>query len=246
MIYPDYAFGYDHRDYLPPALEKAGAEVVAKIAIPPTESSFTRYFPQIPSSTEVLYHVMVGPAVLTFVKELGEFYGSSGPKLFGFIDSLEAVDINSPGLEYLDGSHFWEGSPRYAQASDSDAMKAYRAAVGIDDNGASVNDPRDISTAGHMFGCWETLYVIKQAMEASGYRGPEDRAKLVEATEAISTIAEGPEHPQGDKVFDGKIHQVFGHQYISKLEGGRLNVVHKTSIEDSRYEPEADYTAQPF
>jgi branched-chain amino acid transport system substrate-binding protein len=219
---------------------------VAKIAIPPTESSFTRYFPQIPSSTEVLYHVMVGPAVLTFVKELGEFYGSSGPKLFGFIDSLEAVDINSPGLEYLDGSHFWEGSPRYAQASDSDAMKAYRAAVGIDDNGASVNDPRDISTAGHMFGCWETLYVIKQAMEASGYRGPEDRAKLVEATEAISTIAEGPEHPQGDKVFDGKIHQVFGHQYISKLEGGRLNVVHKTSIEDSRYEPEADYTAQPF
>jgi len=246
MIYPDYAFGYDHRDYLPPALEKAGAEVVAKIAIPPTESSFTRYFPQIPSSTEVLYHVMVGPAVLTFVKELGEFYGSSGPKLFGFIDSLEAVDINSPGLEYLDGSHFWEGSPRFAQATDSDAMKAYRAAVGIDDNGASVNDPRDISTAGHMFGCWETLYVIKQAMEASGYRGPEDRAKLVEATEAITTIAEGPEHPQGDKVFDGRIHQVFGHQYISKLEGGRLNVVHKTSIEDSRYEPEADYTAQPF
>src|SRR5690606_14763410 len=129
------------------------------------------------------------PAVLTFVKELGEFYGSSGPKLFGFIDSLEAVDINSPGLEYLDGSHFWEGSPRYAQANDTDAMKAYRAAVGIDDSGASVNDAKDISTAGHMFGCWETLYIIKQAMEASGYRGPEDRARLVEATEAITEIA---------------------------------------------------------
>ena len=36
---------------------------------------------------------MVGPAVLTFVKELGEFYGSKGPKLFGFIDSVEAVDL---------------------------------------------------------------------------------------------------------------------------------------------------------
>jgi branched-chain amino acid transport system substrate-binding protein len=246
MIFPDYAFGYDHRDYLPAALEKAGANVVAKIAIPPTESSFTRYFPQIPSDTEVLYHVMVGPAVLTFVKELGEFYGSGGPQLFGFIDSLEAVDINSPGLEFLNGSHFWEGSPRYAQANDSEAQKAYRAAVGIDDNGASASDPRDISTAAHMFGCWETLYVIKQAMEAAGYRGPEDRAKLVEATEAITTIPEGPEHPQGDKVFDGRIHQVFGHQNISKLEGRRLNVVHRTSIEDGRYEPEADYTTQPF
>jgi hypothetical protein len=137
--------------------------------------------------------------VLTFVKELGEFYGSNRPQLFGFIDSLEATDINSPGLEFLDGSHFWEGSPRYAQADDSEAQKAYRAAVGIDDNGAAVGDPKDVSTAAHMFGCWETLYVVKKAMEDSGYKGPEDRAKLVEATEALTEFAEGPEHPQGPK-----------------------------------------------
>ncbi|MCO5071987.1 MAG: ABC transporter substrate-binding protein [Rhizobiaceae bacterium] len=246
MIFPDYAFGYDHRDYLPPALKAQGAEVLAQIAIPPTETSFTKYLPQIPSDTEVLYHVMVGPAVLTFVKELGEFYGSSGPQLFGFIDSLEAVDINSPGLEFLDGSHFWEGSPRYAQENDSDAQKAYRAAVGIDDNGASLQDPKDISTAAHMFGCWETLYVIKQAMEACDYKSTDDRAKLVEATEAMTEMKEGPEHPQGDKIFNGKIHQAFGHQNISKLEGGKLKVVHRTSIEDGQYEPQADYTTTPL
>ena len=246
MIFPDYAFGYDHRDYLPPALKKAGAEVVAQIAIPPTESSFTKYFPQIPAGTEVIYHVMVGPAVLTFVKELGEFYGNRGPKLFGFIDSLEAVDINSPGLEFLEGSHFWEGMPRYLQADASEAERAYRAAVGLDDNGASVSDARDISTAAHMFGCWETLYVIKKSMEAAGYRGIEDRQKLVEATEAITELPEGLEHPQGPKRFDGRIHQVFGIQNISVVENGRLNVVHKTTIEDGLYEPEADYTAQPF
>ena len=246
MIYPDYAFGYDHRDFLPPALEKNGAEVLAKIAIPPTESSFTRYFPQIPADTEVLYHVMVGPAVLTFVKELGEFYGTGGPKLFGFIDSLEGVDLNNPGLEFLEGSHFWEGSPRYAQANDSEAQKAYRAAVGIDDNGAAVGDPKDVSTAGHMFACWETLYVIKKAMEDCGYKGPEDRAKLIEATEALTEFAEGPEHPQGPKVFNGKLHQVFGVQYISRLESGRLNVIHRTSIEDGLYESDVDYTTQPL
>ena len=172
QIFPDFAFGYDHRDYLPPALKAQGAEVIAQIAIPPTESSFTKYFPQIPADTEVIYHVMVGPAVLTFVKELGEFYGSNRPQLFGFIDSLEAVDINSPGLEFLDGSHFWEGSPRYAQADDSEAQKAYRAAVGIDENGAAVGDAKDVSTAAHMFGCWETLYVIKKAMEDCRLQGP--------------------------------------------------------------------------
>jgi branched-chain amino acid transport system substrate-binding protein len=244
MIFPDFAFGHDHRDYLPPALKAQGVDVIAQIAIPPTESSFTRYFPQIPAETEVIYHVMVGPAVLTFVKELGEFYGSNRPQLFGFIDSLEAVDINSPGLEFLDGSHFWEGSPRYAQENDSDAQKAYRAAVGIDENGAAVGDPKDVSTAAHMFGCWETLYVIKQAMEAAGYKGPEDRTKLVEATEALTEFAEGPEHPQGAKTFNGKIHQCFGIQNISKVEGGKLKVVHKTKIEDGLYEPEGDYTTQ--
>ena len=246
MIYPDYAFGHDHRDFFAPAAEEQGAEVIARIAIPPTETSFTRYFPQIPAGTDVIYHVMVGPAVLTFVKELGEFYGGRGPKLFGFIDSLEAVDMKSPGLEFLEGSHFWEGMPRYLQPDVSDAERAYRAAVGLDDNGAAVNDPRDVSTNAHMFGCWETLYIIKRSMEAAGYRGPEDRQKLIEATEGITDMEEGVEHPQGPKLFNGKIHQVFGRQSISVVENGRLNVVHKTAIEDGLYEPEADYTAQSF
>lgn len=246
MIYPDYAFGHDHRDFFAPAIEAQGGEVIAKIAIPPTETTFTRYLPQIPPQTEVIYHVMVGPAVLTFVKELGEFYGGGGPKLFGFIDSLEAVDLRSPGLEFLEGSHFWEGMARYRQTDASEHEIAYRDAVGLDDNGASVNDRRDVSTAGHMFGCWETLHVIKQAMEAADYRGPEDRARLVEATEAISELPESLAHPQGDKIFDGKVHQVFGRQNISLVANGTLKVVHRTSIEDGRYESDTDYTTQPL
>ncbi|HTV71400.1 MAG TPA: ABC transporter substrate-binding protein [Rhizobiaceae bacterium] len=246
MIFPDFAFGHDHRDYFTPAIEAQGGKVLAHIPIPPTEASFTKYFPQIPAETEVLYHVMVGPAVLTFVKELGEFYGSNRPQLFGFIDSLEAVDMASPGLEFLEGSHFWEGAPRYAQADDTDAMKAYRAAVGIDDNGAAANDPKDVSTAAHMFGCWETLYIIKKAMEDASYQGTGDRAKLVEATEAMTEFAEGLEHPQGMKTFNGKIHQCFGIQNISKVEGGKLKVVHKTKIEEGLYEPEGDYTTMPL
>jgi branched-chain amino acid transport system substrate-binding protein len=96
-----------------------------------------------------------------------------------------------------------------------------------------------------MFGCWETLHVIKQAVEASGYQSATDadKAALIEATEAITEFPEGNEHPQGAKVFNGKLHQCFGHQSISRVEGGVLNVVHRTAIEDGIYEPEADYTA---
>ncbi|MCB2120734.1 MAG: ABC transporter substrate-binding protein, partial [Rhodobacteraceae bacterium] len=247
MVFPDYAFGHDHRDFFTAAVAAQGGEVIKHIAIPPTETSFTRYFPQIPAETEVLYHVMVGPAVLTFVKELGEFYGSGArPEIFGFIDSLEAVDIASPGLEFLEGTHFWEGHPRYKQADASEAEVFYRTAIGVDDNGASVTDPADVATYAHMFSAWETLFVIKAGMEASGYQGPADRQKLVEAIEAMTDFAEGNDHPQGAKTFNGKTHQAFGHQSISQVQGGKLIRVHQTSLEDGYYPDEVDYTSQSF
>lgn len=247
MVFPDYAFGHDHRDFFTAAVEAQGGEVIAQLAIPPTETSFTRYFPRIPAETEVLYHVMVGPAVLTFVKELGEFYGSGEkPQIFGFIDSLEAVDLASPGLEFLEGTHFWEGQCRTQQPDATEAEIAYRAAVGVDANGASVADPKDISTYSHMFSCWETLFILKAGMEAAGYQSTADRQKLVEAIEAMTTMSAGTEHPQGDKRFNGKTHQVFGHQFISRVEGRKLIRVHTTSLEDGMYDDMVDYTTQSF
>ncbi len=244
MIFPDYAFGHDHRDFFSAAVEANGGQIIEKIAIPPTETSFTKYFPKIPRETEVIYHVMVGPAVLSFVKELGEFYGPNKPQIFGFIDSIEAVDLNSPGLEFLDGTYFWEGMPRYQQAKADPFDAFYREKVGVDANGASTADAKDVSTYAHMFGCWETLFVIKAGMEAAGYQGPQDRAKLIEAVEAMKDMPHSNEHPQGAKVFNGKTHQVFGPQYISKVEGGKLVVQHTTAIEDGFYDDEVDYTTQ--
>ncbi len=246
MIFPDFAFGHNHRDFFSEAITAQGGEVLEKIAIPPTETSFTKYFARIPRDTEVLYHVMVGPSVLTFVKEMGEFFGGAGPALFGFIDSLEGVDIATPGLEFLEGSYFWEGMPRYAQPDDPDYVKYYREQVGLDDNGASVDDPKDVSTNAHMFACWETLFTIKKGMEDAGYRGPQDRAALIEAVEAIDIMLPGREHPQGAKVFNGRTHQVFGEQYISRVKKGRLEVQHRTAIEEGFYPDEVDYTKQPL
>ena len=246
MIYPDFAFGHDHRDFFSAAIAAQGGEVIAQIAVPPAETSFTKYFPQIPRDTDVVYHVMVGPAVLTFVKELGEFFGPSRPEIFGFIDSLEAVDIKSPGLEFLEGTYFWEGNPRHAQAINSEFDTNFRAAVGVDDRGASLADSNDVSTYAHMFGCWETLNVIKAGMETSGYQGPADRQNLIEAVEAMTDMPHSDDHPQGAKLFNGKTHQVFGSQYISKVTDGNLVVEHTASIEEGLYEDEVDYTTQSF
>ncbi|MEM2861225.1 MAG: ABC transporter substrate-binding protein, partial [Nitrososphaerota archaeon] len=44
--------------------------------------------------------------------------------------------------------------------------------------------------------------------------------------------------------FNGRLHQSFGHQFISVVRNGRLVVVHRTEIEDSLYEHPNDYTRQ--
>ncbi len=248
MIFPDYAFGYDHRDFFTAAARRLGAEVVALVPIPPTETSFVKYFPRIPRRVDVIYHVMVGPAVLTFVREMGEYFGRRRPQLFGFIDSLEGVDLASPGLEYLEGTYFWEALPRYAGQYDTPWERRFREAVGVDANGASKTNPRDVSTYSHMFGVWETLFVIKEIVERSGYRNRtlRDYRAFIETLEATEHFAEGLGHPQGPKRFVGQIHQVFGQQFISRVEGRKLRVVHRTRIEDGLYPPEADYRKQPL
>lgn len=247
MIFPDYAFGHDHRDALTRAAEKYGARIVEKIPIPPGETSFTKYFTKIPRDIDVLYHVMVGD-VLTFVRELGVFLGRNRPELFGFIDSIEAVPLSAPGLEYLEGTYFWEGFPRYADGYDTPYARFYREAVGVDESGADKSDPSRVSAFSHMFGVWETLFVIKEAVEQSGYQNPSrsDYELFIKTLEEMNWFNEGLWHPQGDKLFVGKLHQSFGHQFVSEVRNGRLRVVHRTEIEDSLYRHENDYTRQPL
>ncbi|MEM9199354.1 MAG: ABC transporter substrate-binding protein [Pseudomonadota bacterium] len=246
IVFPDDPGGRAHRALFAAAMAELGGEVLEQIAIPTTETRLAAHLQRIPRGTEVLYHVLQGPNMGRFVDALTTVFEGQGPALFGFIDSLEAVDIASPGLEILDGSHFWEGHPRHSQPDQSEYDRFYREAVGVDQRGASLLDARDVSTYTHMYGCWETLYVIKAGMEAASYQSPADRQRLVEAVEAMTDMAESREHPQGPKRFNGKTHQVFGTHHISQVRGGRLDRVHTATIEDGSYPDETDYTALSF
>jgi branched-chain amino acid transport system substrate-binding protein len=228
-------------------VKAAGGELLERIAVPPTETRLTRCFPRIPRATEVLCRVMVGPAVLTFVKEPGAFCGSGArPEIFGFIDRLEAVGTEAPGLEFLEGTHFREGHCRDRQADATADGDFYRAAVGVTADGTSVSDARDVATHAPMRSCREMLFVIEAAMEASGHLGSGDRQRFVEAIEAMTAMPAGREHPQGDRVFNGQTPLVFGHQFISRVEGAKPVRVPPTPIGDTMYPDAVDHTAMAF
>ncbi len=83
----------------------------------------------------------------------------------------EAVDHQQPGPGIPRRQPFLEGSPRYPQDDTTTRRRFIAGSVGIDDNGASVDDAKDVADFAHMFGCWETLYVIKKAMEDRRLQG---------------------------------------------------------------------------
>ncbi|MGM0585463.1 MAG: ABC transporter substrate-binding protein [Pseudomonadota bacterium] len=246
MIFPDYAYGHDHRDFFSQAIAAQGGEVIEQIAIPPTETSFLKYFPSIPRQTEVIYHVMVGPGVLSFVKEMGEFFGGSRPEIFGFMASIEGVPLTSPGLDFLEGTYFWEGMPRYRQPDGNPHDPFFREQIGVDETGADLDDPGNVCTYSYAFGCWETLQVIKAAMEACDYRGPQDRQAVVEAVEDMTAFEHSRAHPQGPKVMNGRTHQVFARQHVSLVKERRMDVVHVAEPEETMYPDATDYLQKSF
>ncbi len=119
----------------------------------------------------------------------------------------------------------------------------------MNDAGASASDPKDVSTFSHMFGCWETLYAMKQAIEKSGYRDPTPQG----LPRAHRIPRDGEELRRGPASIrrarscsTGACTSATATSTYRKVEKRRLRVVHRTRIEDGLYEPEGDYTKQPL
>ena len=219
LIFPDYAFGHDHRDFFKVAAAQGGT-VRALIPIPPTETSFTKYFPRVPADTEVLYHVMVGPGVLTFAREMGSTSARSGRRSSASSIRWKAWTSRAPGSS----SSRARTSGRPSRATPARAPRRTCASTG------AVGDQRQrgqhLGPEGHVHGVPHVRLLGDALRDQGGHREERVQAAggrqqgLHRDPEGFQSFPEGIEHPQGPKRFVGRIHQGFGQQVISRVEGG--------------------------
>lgn len=245
LIYPDYAFGHYHRDWFSKEAEGLGGRIISKIAIPPDAIDFIPYISKIPPETDTVYHVVVGPGIFNFIRQIGELGLHRQYQFFGFVDSIEGLSIE-PVKEVLEGTWFWEGFPRRFEGYPTKYNRQYRDVIGVDDEGRALEDPSRVSVFSHMHSVWESMFTIKKAIEESGWKSKEDNPKLIKYLENLKFLEEGIEYPQGPKIFDGRNHQAFTQQFISKVEKGNLVTKVKIPVEESIYEPEVDYRKLPL
>lgn len=243
VIYPDYAFGYYHRDWFTTLVEERGGKVLKRIPVPADASDFLPYISRIDPESDGVYHVLVGPGIFTFVKQLAQ-YGFEGEK-FGFVDSIEGIDTETIADD-TGGWWFWEAFPRRLNGYDTQYNRTYREIIGVDEEGSAVEDKKNISVFSHMHSVWESLFTIKKCVEGSGWESKADNKKFIEYLENTSKLDEGIGYPAGTKLFNGKNHQAFGQHFISKMESGKLNMKFRIPVDKSLYEPSVDYRQEPI
>ena len=223
MIFPDFAFGHDHRDYFTPAIKSQGRRCHRSDCDPADRELVHPLFPTDPgrNGSSLPCHGRSGrPDLREGTRRILRIQPAAALRLYR-IPSRPSI---SRALAWSSWTAAISGRAAHATCS----LTPPRRRNSIVMQSGSTRTARRWAT--------RRMYPQQPICSAAGKRstssrkrwralatkGPEDRAKLVEATEALTAFEEGKEHPQGDKTFNGKIHQCFGHQNISKVEGGKL------------------------
>ncbi|MCH9844748.1 MAG: ABC transporter substrate-binding protein [Alphaproteobacteria bacterium] len=274
VIFPDKSDAIARNvNQLNDALAKRGAEILQYIKIPSAKDAddatkLSAYFHQIPIDTQVIYYFFKGANAALFLTSLHDYYNSNRhltkPACFGMMEAWENFDVEDENMSFLDNSYFIEYHPRYANNTIGEYENAFRAQIGLDakaqkiileTNDTTTDDaeqpPKNdiapdtkIMPYGRLAAIWETVFFIRDALANADYQNQAQRNNLIEAMENTKDISYSLKYPQGRKIFNGRMHQVFTQHYISKRERGRVKLIDTTEIDNFYPYRSVNYTTQ--
>lgn len=219
-------------------LEALGAEIVDVVTVPFSPSDFIPFVSRIDlSQIDAVYQAFTAVDTARFLSTARELGLTDRVNVFGLIEGIDVLDTSSPEYE---STAYVTSYPRLAseipnQLSPYDA--AYRASVGIADDGLSQNG--DVVPIADLFGSWQALSLIRQGVETSGWQSSSDTPAFIAALEGTDWGA-GPDYPQGAGLLRADDHLAFHDHYVERVEGGQLRVQAEIPWEASLYAPLVD------
>lgn len=222
IIYADYAWGQSTKDESKAVVERLGGKVLKTIPVPLDTKDFVPYLAQIPEDTQVVLPAFIGALSVAFYTQSKTMGLDKRVKMFSSSASIEAIapdDIKGAA----EGGYFLENFPRQLKYKDDEFHREFVKQMGIDDvHGREKNGKRVIDKS-HAWQCWEDIFAIKQAIEASGYKSRKDIEGAIRALEGIH-LKNSVGHPQGDKIIRKEDHAGLIDCYISRVENGKFEV----------------------
>lgn len=222
VIYADYAWGQSTNQESKHYIEASGGRVLASIPVPLDTKDFVPYLAQIPGDTEVLLPAFIGSLSVAFYTQAKTMGLDKKMKMYSSSASIEAIapdDIQGAA----EGVYFFENFPRQLAAKNDEYHKEFNKLMGMDDVHAREIGSQRVMDKSHGWQAWEDIFAIKQAVETSGYKTRKDIEGAIQALEGLQ-MKNSLAHPQGDKLIRKEDHVGIIDCYISRVEGGKLEV----------------------
>jgi branched-chain amino acid transport system substrate-binding protein len=222
IIYADYAWGQSTDQESKAFIERAGGKVLKSIAVPLDTKDFVPYLAQISADTEVLLPAFIGSLSVAFYTQAKNMGLDKKMKMISSSASIESIapdDIQGAA----EGVYFFENFPRMLTAKNDEFHKEFNKRVGIDDVHAREIGGQRVMDKSHGWQAWEDIFALKQAIEKSGYKTRKDVEGVIQALEGME-MKNSLGHPQGDKLIRKEDHVGIIDCYISRVEGGKLEV----------------------
>src|SRR5882672_5237842 len=222
IIYADYAWGQSTNQESKLFIEKAGGKVLTSIAVPLDTKDFVPYLAQIPGDTEVLLPAFIGSLSVAFYTQAKNMGLDKKVKMISSSASIESIapdDIQGAA----EGVYFFENFPRMLKAKNDEFHKEFNKRIGIDDVDAREIGGQRVMDKSHGWQAWEDIFALKAAIEKSGYKTRKDVEGVIQALEGME-MKNSLAHPQGDKIIRREDHVGIIDCYISRVEGGKLEV----------------------
>src|SRR5689334_14334119 len=222
VIYADYAWGQSTNQESTAFVERNGGKVLNSIAVPLDTKDFVPYLSQIPGESEVLLPAFIGSLSVAFYTQAKNMGLDKKMKMISSSASIESIapdDIQGAA----EGVYFFENFPRMLKAKNDEFHKEFNKRVGIDDVDAREIGGQRVMDKSHGWQAWEDIFALKQAIEKSGYKTRKDVEGVIQALEGME-MKNSLGHPQGDKLIRKEDHVGIIDCYISRVEGGKLEV----------------------
>ncbi len=212
----DYEWGHSVVDTTEKIFKQLGITMAGKDFSPVGTVDFVPYLSKLPKDIDFIVSGYFTADVIKMTNQAWDL-GYRKPIFVGTIQSIRYADLG-PGADLVwcgtYGSRTLDGFPKEFR----NAQKAYRAAVGIDDDGW---DKSKKLSADYIWAGWEGVYWIKKGVEDGQWKSKKDNLKFMKALEGAQVKA-GIEFPQGSKMMRAQDHQAITDTYILKGEKGSI------------------------
>jgi branched-chain amino acid transport system substrate-binding protein len=241
FLVADYAWGHSLAEEFGSRIRAAGGSTQT-IPAPQNASDFVPFLQKVEPDTQVLFTAFLSAPALGVMRQSVELGLHKRLQRFTVICSTEGIGQEEVGKESA-GAYYLEYHPRHFDQVPKNLQafeKAYRKACGVTDDGKDVNDPKNTIAGSHMWSMWEVPYMIKLAVEETGWKDSKKNPDFVKAVCNLK-IKAGPWAPQGDLIMREEDHQGFHDHYISRVEPDlKLKVIERIPKEKLIYEASVD------